>query len=83
VTFKAVGRETAEQAFRQRAAFLAEALSQFPADAVALSALFDLAVSAAVAVTFDPSTARLLFEANCQEYECMLHAGARQPRVTH
>ena len=58
-----------EQEFTQRAALLTEALGQLPADAMTLSALFDVAVSAAISVTFDPSTARLMFEARIREYE--------------
>jgi hypothetical protein len=59
-----------EHEFKQRAAFLAEALNQLPPDAVTLSALFDLAVSATIAVAFDPSAARLLFENAMREYRC-------------
>jgi hypothetical protein len=59
-----------EQELKHRAAFLAEALSQLPPDAVTLSALFDLAVSATIAVAFDPSAARLFFENAMREYHC-------------
>jgi hypothetical protein len=59
-----------EQEFKQRAAFLADALSQLPPDAVTLSALCDLAVSGTIAVALDPSTARLLFENAMREYHC-------------
>ena len=72
-----------EQEFKQRAAFLAEALSQLPPDAVTLSALIDLAVSAAVAVTFDLSSARVLFEASCREYECKFSYVPWPPRLRH
>ena len=55
--------DTSEHEFRVRAAVLADALSQLPSDALTLAVLFDLAVSATIAVTLDPSVARLLFEA--------------------
>jgi hypothetical protein len=70
-TYSSTGSmEKQEQELRERAALLMEALGRLPPDAVTLSALFDVAVSAAVAVTFDPSTARLMFEDKMREYEC-------------
>ena len=67
----------------RRAALLGEALGQLPPDAVTLAALFDLAVSAAVALTFDPLTARLLFAARLQEYECKWGVAARGSTKSH
>ena len=69
--------ESQAQEFGQRTALLRETLGQLPPDAVTLSALFDVAISAAVAITFDPSTARLMFEAKMMEYEC--HWGPASP----
>ena len=74
--------ENTEEEFRQRAAILAEALQRLPPDAVTLSALFEVAVSAAIAVTLDPSTARVFFEARCQEYE-RLGVVASRRRIGH
>jgi hypothetical protein len=75
--------EDTQRECRRRIALLAEALSQLPPDAITLSAMFDLAVSAAIAVTFDLSTARLLFEAKYREYECRCGAVAHRPRIAH
>jgi hypothetical protein len=75
--------DTAEQEFTQRAAVLADALSQLPSDALTLSVLFELAVSATIAVTFDPSVARLLCEAKCREYECRMGTVAGHAPVSH
>ena len=75
--------ENREQEFRQRAALLMEALGRLPPDAVTLSALFDVAVSAAIAVTFDPSTARLMFEAKIREYEHHWGPASRNVRLSH
>ncbi len=72
-----------EQELKQRAAFLAEALSQLPPDAVTLSALFDLAVSATIAVAFDPSAARLLFENAMREYHCNCGTTTPGQRLRH
>jgi hypothetical protein len=74
---------SAEQEFAQRAAVLADALGQLPSDALTLSVLFELAVSATIAVTLDPSVARLLFEAKCREYECRLGGVVRHTRMSH
>lgn len=60
----AVGEtERQEAEFKQRAALLTEALGHLPPDAVTLSALIDVAVSTAFALTLDPSTARMMLEA--------------------
>jgi hypothetical protein len=75
--------ENQEREFRQRAALLMEALRQLPPDAMTLSALFDVAVSAAIAVTLDPSSARLMFEAKLQEYECRCVPGPANVRLRH
>jgi hypothetical protein len=75
--------DTAEQEITQRAAVLADALRKLPSDALTLSILFELAVSATIAVTFEPSVARLLCETKCREYECRLGAVARHARMNH
>lgn len=75
--------ENQEQELRERAALLMEALGRLPPDAVTLSALFDVAVSAAVALTFDPSAAGLLFAAKLREFECKWGPVARGLRPSH
>lgn len=72
-----------EQELKQRAAFLAEALSQLPPDAVTLSALFDLAVSATIAVTIDQSAPRVLFENAMREYHCSCGTPPPTQRLRH
>ena len=75
--------ENQEQEFRQRVALLMEALGQLPPDAMTLSALFDVAVSATISVTFDPSAARLMFDARMREYECQWGPVSRSFRRKH
>ena len=61
--------EKKNEEFARRASLLAEAVGQLPADAMTVSALIDVAISAAIAVMVDPSAARSLFEAKVEEYE--------------
>ena len=75
--------ENEEEEFRKRLALLREALGELPPDMTTLSALFDVAVSAAISVTFDPSAARLIFEARMKEYECHWRPASRSFRQRH
>jgi len=75
--------EDMDHEFARRATLLAEAVVQLPPDSVTLSALFDVAVSAAIALTFDPSTASLMFAAKLREYECKWGPVARGLRPSH
>jgi hypothetical protein len=75
--------EKRTQELLKRAAFLAAAIEQLPSDAITVAALFDEAVSTAIAVTFDPAAARIMFEARMVEYECKWSAVGRQPTVSH
>ena len=72
-----------DQDFVDRATLLAEAVGRLPPDDVTVSALFEVAVSAAIAVMSDPSVARVLFESRIEEYERHWSGGHSHPPVRH